>query len=634
MQGNDLRYSLPTSHEFLDFRQRAEQLSLAHDTLGIVSWVWDIASNRVQWFGDVSPLLGLPPRTFAGDFSQFVSLLHPEDAQRARQSFVDCLKGRRIQYRSEERVRTPEGGLRWIEFNCRGTYGSAGRAIRMSGVLADITYRKVQEEALAMSEEKFFKAYHATPDGIALTREADGMIVEINAAYSRITGHSASDALGKTTVALGLWPSEQERNAAVRELRASGRTRDLVLDIVTRAGAKRTVIMNAERILIGEVPHIMSVTRDITEQRMAEQALAKSERLYRSLFDSALDGIVILSPQGTIVDVNAAACRASGFTREELVGNSANSFVDPDDPAGPLPVAELIERGSLLAEHRVMRKGRASLPVEAHAWRLPDGNMQLIMRDLTDRKRSEAMVHDLNVSLERRVVERTAELEAANRELEAFSQMISHDLRAPVRAITGFADALRKQHSAGLDAKGERYLELVEKNATRMNTMIGELLKFAQAGRAAVDKIPVDMQSLVAGVVDELNAAVAAGAEVEIGVLPQITGAPSLLRQVWINLLSNAFKFSSKVARARIEIGAERGERHVEFFVRDNGCGFDEEYADKLFGMFQRLHSEREFEGTGVGLAIVQRIIERHGGRISARSAPGEGATFRFSLPD
>jgi light-regulated signal transduction histidine kinase (bacteriophytochrome) len=282
----------------------------------------------------------------------------------------------------------------------------------------------------------------------------------------------------------------------------------------------------------------------------------------------------------------------------------------------------------------MLRKDGSVVPVEGHAWLLPDGNVQLIVRDLTERKRGEMLVKELNITLEKRVAERTLELEAANRELESFTQTISHDLRAPVRAIAGFTDALRSSNAGNLDEKGARYLELIEKNAGRMNVMIVDLLKFARAGRAPVGKVPVDMRAMVLSVAEELATGPHARAAVAVGNLPAVSGDPSLLRQVWVNLMSNALKFSSKVAQPGIEVGACRIEGGTEFTIRDNGCGFEREYADKLFGMFQRLHSEKEYEGNGVGLAIVQRIVERHGGRVSGDSSPGAGAMFRFTLPD
>lgn len=631
MEDTRLNSTGHSRQEFLDLARKVEHLSIAHEAVGIVTWVWDIARDRIEWYGDVSPLLGMQPGTFTGRFRDYLAMVHPDDAGGAREAFVDCLKGRRSQYRREDRIVLADGSNRWLETYGRAQHGRAGGATGMTGVLVDISYRKAQEEALAISEERFFKAYHATPDGISLSRFEDGMIVEVNAAFSRITGYSASEVLGKTAISLGLWADAEARREALRDIPTKGRVRELMGRLTTRSGQTRIVVLNAERILVGDTPYLMSVTRDITEQYRAEKALAASERRYRSLFDAALDGIVIVSPDGTILDANSAACRASGYALPEIVGKPIRAFVaTPED--GPR-LSDVFKHGSLLVEHKMLRKDDSVVPVEAHAWPLPDGNVQLIVRDLTDRKHGEDLVRNVNVTLERRVAERTAELEAANRELESFTQTISHDLRAPIRAISGFTGALRRSSSATLDASSLQYLALVEKNAHRMDVMISDLLKFARAGRANVNKVPVEMHALARSVADELNTGDWARAEVRVDELPVVSGDPSLLRQVWANLIGNALKFSSKVAHPRIEISAEQHESEIEFRVHDNGCGFETEYADKLFGVFQRLHSEKEFEGNGVGLAIVQRIVERHGGRVAAHSRADGGATFSFTLP-
>ena len=334
MEHTYLTGDVPTRQEFLDLARKAEQLRVAHEATGLVTWAWEIGSDHLEWHGDISTFLGMPPESFKGRFRDYLGMLHVEDAGPARDAFVDCLKGRRSHYRREERIIQPDGSVRWLEAHGRGFYGSAGGAVRMVGVFSDVSYRKAQEEALAVSEERFFKAYHATPDGIALSRVQDGMIVEVNAAFSRITGLSAGELLGKTSTSLGLWGDGDKRTEAMRPLVETGRIRDLVGSLITRAGDRRTVVFNAERILVGDVPYLMSVTRDITDQYLAERALAKSERRYRSLFDSALDVIVILSAKGEIIDANRAACLASGYELAVLTGRSIKDLVDPHDRGG------------------------------------------------------------------------------------------------------------------------------------------------------------------------------------------------------------------------------------------------------------------------------------------------------------
>jgi len=233
--------------------------------------------------------------------------------------------------------------------------------------------------------------------------------------------------------------------------------------------------------------------------------------------------------------------------------------------------------------------------------------------------------------LESKVKERTVQLEVANRELEGFSYSVSHDLRAPLRAINGYALMLEEDYAATLDAEGRRLLGVVRASSEQMARLIDDLLAFSQVGRKQISRVPVDMAALAKEVLSELKPQ--APAHVELRELPPADGDRSLLRQVWANLVGNALKYSSKRERPHVEIGGRIEERERIYWVRDNGAGFDMRYYDKLFGVFQRLHRAEEFEGTGVGLAIVQRIVVRHGGRVWAEGAPGEGACFRFALP-
>ncbi len=239
-----------------------------------------------------------------------------------------------------------------------------------------------------------------------------------------------------------------------------------------------------------------------------------------------------------------------------------------------------------------------------------------------------------NAELERRVAERTAQLEAANQEIDSFSYSVSHDLRAPLRAIDGYAQILKEDYSDRLDDEGRRLIGVVRDRAQRMGELIDELLLFSRLGRSPLAEARIDMASQVHGVIDEIAAAGTGPLpRIEVGALPAASGDAALIRQVWANLISNAVKFTGKRADARIAVRGSNMDGELVYCVEDNGAGFDMRYYDKLFGVFQRLHDAAAFPGTGVGLAIVERIVTRHGGRVWAEGKPGEGAVFFFSLP-
>lgn len=376
---------------------------------------------------------------------------------------------------------------------------------------------------------------------------------------------------------------------------------------------------------------------------------AKSERALRESLQqitdlqTALDEhaiVAITDAQGKITYANDKFCAISKFSREELIGQDhrvINSGYHPKEFIRGL--WQTIGRGKTWqAEMKNRAKDGSYYWVDTTIvpFLTEDGKPHhyvAIRADITERKRIEEEIRHLNAELEQRVAQRTAELEAANKELESFSYSVSHDLRAPLRAVDGFSQAVLEDFGPQLPEEGQHYLQTIRAGAQRMGNLIDDLLTFSRLSRLPLDKQQVDTGRIVREALAELREQEnKRKIKLRLGKLPMCEGDPALLKQVWLNLLSNALKYTRKREAARIDVGSQSENGNIVYFVADNGTGFEMQYAGKLFGVFQRLHRPDEFEGTGVGLAIVQRVVHRHGGRVWAQAEPDHGATFYFTL--
>jgi PAS domain S-box-containing protein len=506
-------------------------------------------------------------------------------------------------------------------------FDKSGKVETVIGTAHDITLKKELADALKESEERFSIAFSLNPAPTLITTIDEGRITNVNDVWLETMGYSPEEVLGRTTIELSLWETPDDRNRYIKLLNEKGSVENELFRLRTESGEMRDILLSAQPVLINGEGMLLSVCYDITERKKIEEALRDSEERYRNLFEENHSSMLLVDPEdGSIVDANPAACSFYRYSREEITRmNVADiNMLARDELFREMERANSEKRKVFVFRHRLADGEIRDVDVYSGPIKL-HGNPLLLstIHDITERKRSESAIMRL-----------TEELRESNKELEAFTYSVSHDLRAPIRIMKGYARMVMKDFGIATGEEVQRRLSVIQDSAIKMGELVEALLNLSRAGRTALSPTNLDMKKIIGDAWNEIRT-LNPGRNIEfiLKKLPSAVGDPSLIRQVVYNLLSNAVKYTKNREKAVVEVGGYIEEEQSIFCVKDNGAGFDMHYYDKLFGVFQRLHSVSEYEGVGVGLSIVQRVVTRHGGRSWAEGKVDQGATFYFSLP-
>lgn len=563
----------------------------------------------------------------------WLSVIHPDDQEYTSRAWIQALQTKSL-YEVEHRLRMVDGSYR--DFNVRAVpvLDDNGEILEWVGTDTDITEKKQVQQALQMTQ---FCVDTAT-DAICWVGN-DLKFAYVNDAMCRSLGYSRSELLAMSVCDIDPnIPAEgvlQLRQATKEQGSIKFETLHCRKD-----GSILPVEIVANYLQFGELEYACCFTRDITDRKFAEAQLQESHNLLQTVIEGTADAIFAKDLQGHYLMINS--------TGALMIGKSVEAILHKDDCELFSPeIGRLIKEDErqmmitgetqIFEDNVPMMDSIRTFNTAKSVWRDAQGNVIGIVgiaRDITERKLAEQEIKKLNEDLERRVIERTAELTAANKELEAFSYSVSHDLRAPLRGIDGFSQALMDRYSDQLEDKAKHYLSRIRAGTQRMGELIDNLLTLSRVTRTEMRRQEVDLSAMANEIITELQQLEPAR-EVEVAIAPGliVSGDVQLLRVVLENLLNNSWKFTSARIQTKIEFNAIlQADAKIAYFIRDNGAGFDMAYSNKLFGAFQRLHSTSQFPGTGIGLATVQRIINRHGGKVWAEGAVDQGATFYFTL--
>jgi len=617
-------------------RTKGELLNLTGEIAKVGGWEFDATTGEGTWTDEVARIHGLDPaiamnRSFAVGFYEGESRSRIENA-------IGAAIAEARPYDLDLDLHTSNGEIKRVRMIGIPIL-EEGRVVRLHGIFQDVSEMRRAQEELRLSEERFSRAFAANPMGQSISSLAEGRIIAVNEAYCRILGYSRDELIGATSIELGLYADTSFRAGLVSKLAKGRSIRDVQIDARVKSGKVKTILLSMTPISLGGEACLIATVVDISRRLRAEKALRESEERYHGLFENMVEGFAYCRIEYeldkpadfTYLAVNASFSRLTGLS--VVVGRRASEVV-PGIRARDPGFFELVATvtAARVPDRFELEISSLGLWFSVSVYFPAPGFFVAVFDVINERKEAEAKILGLNVELEERVRRRTSQLEEANAELEAFSYSVSHDLRSPLRGIDGWSAALEEDYGPSLDQAALGYLRRVRGEAQRMGTLIDSLLQLARVSRAEMNREDLDLSELAGATAARLEEAYP-DRIFEFSVQPGLRahGDRKLIEIALGNLLDNACKYTAKQDVAMIEFGRSSDS---SFFVRDNGAGFDMAYASKLFVPFQRMHKTSEFPGTGIGLATVQRIVAKHGGKIWADAAPDAGAVFYFTLED
>lgn len=616
-------------------QESADRLRLALQASQVGTWDWHIRANHINWDEFVYRQFGLQPGETDPTFEGFLKRVCREDRDFVARRVQEAMANH-SEFNAEFRVEWPDGSTHYLAVRGKAIYDEHGNPVRMTGVSLDISDRKKAEQARAL-----IAAIVESSDDAIVGKDLNGTILSWNAGAERMFGYTPQEIIGRSVNILTSPDRPNEEESILEKIRSGSPVEHYETVRIHRDGSRIDVALTVSPIhnANGDTVGVSSIARDITSRKHDEQILSHQAAVLREqaqLLDLA--NVLARDLNGKIILWSAGMEQMYGWMKDEAQGRLSHELLKTEFPQPRDAItATLFEDGEWSGE-LVQKRRNGEVIIVASRWVLhrdDAGQPAAILEvnnDISERKLAEEEVRRLNADLERRVHERTAELTEANRELEAFTYSVSHDLRAPLRHIDAFARILQEEFSsAGPDLRN--YVDRIRKGTQTMGRLVDDLLNLSRVGRAQLGWQTVDLNAVLEEVLADLRPELGErNIDWRIGTLPSAECDPGLIKQVFANLLSNAIKYTRPREQAIIEVDCTVQDNEPVIYVRDNGVGFNIKYAHKLFGVFERLHRAEEFEGTGIGLATVRRIIQKHGGRVWAEAEVDKGAAFYFTL--